>query len=92
MDLLFHLHFEVLSCDAVGIVGYFLGRTSCYNLTAISSAFWPDVDNMVGTTDYIHVVFDDDDGIALVGELVEYAEQYIDIFKMKASRGLIKNI
>ncbi len=41
---------------------------------------------------YIHIMLYDKDGIATLYQPVKNGEQVLDVFKMKARCGLIKNI
>ena len=49
-----------------------LGRSRGKNGAATTTAFWSYVDDVVGQLDDVHVVLDDDYGIAAVGEPSEH--------------------
>jgi hypothetical protein len=62
----------------------FLWRPFCHNGTPLIAAFWAEIDEMVGDFDDVHVVFDDDDGIAFVHQAVEGLNEFGDIVSVEA--------
>ena len=51
-----------------------------------------EIEDVVGAADNIKVVFDDDEGVAAVGELVKDAEEFDDVVAMKANGGFVEEI
>lgn len=45
--------------------GDFFGGACGYQVATGGATFGAEVDNVVGAFDYVHIVFDDDDGVAL---------------------------
>lgn len=66
----FQLLFQKYSRETFGAQRHSLRRVRAYDIAAAPAAFWPDVYHKIGCFDDIHVVFDDDDGIAFVGEFI----------------------
>ena len=70
-----------------------LGRcTDRYDASARFSTLRADVDNVVGNLDYVGVVLDDYDRVALVHQGVEHAEQLAYVLEMQARCRLIENV
>jgi len=63
-----------------------------YDPAAVFSTLRAEVNNPIGVANYVHVVLDDDDGIAQVGETVQHLEQLFDIIKVQTGCGLIEQI
>ncbi len=59
---------------------------------AIFSAFGAEVDDPVGITNDVEIVLDDDDGVAEVGEAMQYVEQLAYVVKVKAGGGLVQKV
>ena len=57
---------------------------------ARTSALRTKVDEMVGRTDDLHVVLDDDDGMAAVNQRLEGAEQATDVVEVEPRGGLVE--
>ena len=55
-------------------LGDFFGRAGGDELSALGAGFGSDLDHVVGFGDDAEIVFDDHDGVALVGQAVEDAE------------------
>lgn len=62
-----------------------------YLATRITS-FGTYVDDVVGNLYHIEIMLDDDDGIALVRQFVQYAEQQPYVLEMQACRRLVQDI
>ena len=56
------------------------------------AALRPQVDDPVGRLDHVHVVLDDDDGVALVHEGVQHREQMGDVLEVQAGRGFVQHV
>ena len=59
--------------------------------TAVA-AFGAEVNDPVRGLDDIQVMFDDDDGVALIDKCLEDLQQFTDIVKMEPRRGFIQDI
>lgn len=59
------------------------------DLAALLATARAHVDEVVGRGDHVEVVFDDDDGVAFVNELLEDAEQLDDVIGVQSNGGLI---
>ena len=62
------------------------------DLAALVAAVGAEVDDPVGGFDDVEIVFDDDDGVALVDEGVEDFEEFADVFEVEAGRGFIEDV
>ena len=61
-------------------------------MAAAGAAFGADVDDVVGGFDDLEIMFDDDDGVALVDQMMEDLKQFAHVFKMQAGGRLIENV
>ena len=80
------LHFvlQKLSSITVSTLCH-LFRCACHHhITACLSAFGAEVDDVVGTLDDVHVVFDDDEGVATGNQGIEGIEEFLDVVEMQA--------
>src|SRR5207244_4549754 len=68
------------------------GRAAGDDFSAAFAAFGTQIDHPVGGLDDIEIVFDDDDGIAVVAQALQHFEQHIDVLEMQSSGGLIKYV
>lgn len=73
-------------------VGHLFRRAGGYDLSPGKAAFRTDIDDMIGTLNNIQVMFNDNDRMPAVGELIERVEEFGDIFEMKAGRWFVKEI
>jgi hypothetical protein len=62
------------------------------DVTAGRSAFGTEVDDVVYRFYNIEIVFDHEDSVAFVYQLVQYSEKFFDILKMKAGSRFIQDI
>ncbi len=58
--------------------------------SAVFAAFGAEVEDPVGVANHVEVVFDDDDGVAEIGETVEDLEQFADVVEVEAGGGLVQ--
>ena len=77
---------------AFGVLSDFGWCSYGNDITATFTTLCSEVDDVVGNLYYIEVVFDDDDRIALVYQLVKYANQAADILEMEARSRLVEDI
>ena len=82
---------ELAGVTVFGICYYFRGAGG-KNLSAAGTAFWAKIDDPVSGFDDVQIVLDDHDGIAVIGETMQYLEQHFDVLEMQAGCGLIKNV
>ena len=71
---------------------YFFRSSGCKHLTATSSAFRTDVDDVVGKFYDVEVVLDNDYGIALVHELLNNIHQNANVFEMQTRSRLVEDV
>ena len=55
------------------------------------TAFGPELDDVVGGSDDVRVVLDDDDGVAAVEEGAEGGEEFLDVVEVEAGGGLVED-
>ena len=60
-------------------------------MAAFVAAFGSHVDDPVGAFDDFHVVFDDDEGVAVFDEGVEGGHEFADVVEMESGGGLVEN-
>ena len=70
--LLQHL-LEIAPCVGGGMFRYLFWRARDDDLPAFVAPFWTQINDPVGTTDHIEIVFDADDRIALIGHPLQAA-------------------
>ena len=58
---------------------------------ACFAALGAEVDDVVGTFDDFHIVFDDEDGMASVNEGVETFEQLFDVVEVEAGSRFVED-
>ena len=90
--LLFKRMFKKLPGVGVGVSGDILRGAGDYDLTPADAAFLAQVDDPVGGLDDVEVVFDDDDGVAMIAQAVQHGQQLCDIVEMQAGGGFIQYI
>ncbi len=56
------------------------------------ATFGAEIDDPVSIANYIEIVFDDDDGVAEVGQPVKNIEQFLDIVEVQTGGGLVKQV
>jgi hypothetical protein len=60
------------------------------DFSAFLASLWTQVDHVVSHLDHIRMVFDYNNRVALFDQLIEYAEELLDIREMQAGRRLIE--
>ena len=63
-----------------------------HNLSAMHTCTWANVIDVVGLSDCLFIMFDNDYGIALIAQIFQCAEQAIIVTLMQADRRFIQNI
>lgn len=74
--------------DLADVLGGALGE----DFSAFVASFGTDINQVIGSFDDIEIVFDDDDGVALIDEFMQDFEQFFDVLEMQACCGLVQNI
>ena len=62
------------------------------DVTTLFATLRTEVDDVVGNLDDIEVVFDDDNGIALIHQLVEYLDKTAYILEMETCGRLVEDV
>ena len=75
-----------------GVAGQFLGGASGQQAAAAVAAFRAQIDEAIRGLDDFEVVFDDDDGVAVLHQAVEDVEELFDVGQVEAGGGLIQDI
>ena len=70
----------------------FLRCASRDDLAAAGTAFGAEVDDVVGGLDDVEGVFDDEDRVARIYQLLQHVEQLMHVGKMQAGRGLVEDV
>ena len=83
---------KVLARDRLRIPGDLLWCAARDDAAAGGTALRPKIDQMVGAADDVQVVFDDDDGVALIHELVEHVEQLAGVLEVQAGGRLVEDV
>ena len=74
------------------IGSHVLRRALGDDLAATVAAFGAEVDDPVGGFDDVEVVFDDDDGVALVAQAMQHGKELFDVFEVQAGGGFVENV
>ena len=90
--LSFQILFEVLSCIRILIFSYLLRCSATHNRSAAGTALRPKINDVVGSLYNVHIVFDNDNGIARVNETLKHLYEFMNIGGMKSGCGLIEDI
>ena len=72
--------------------GHLLGSALGDKLAAVLSAFRAKIDDPVRVTNYVKVVFDDDDRVAQIGETVQDFEKLFHVFEVQSGGRLVEEI
>ena len=92
MVLTFKGFFEETAGPAAFDFHHILWRTRRDKFTAAISAFRAKIEDPVSCFDDIEVVFDHNDGVAIVHQFVEHFEKLSDVFKVKPGCGFVENV
>ena len=83
---------QVVAGVAAFFAGYFLGGSHGHDFAAGVAAFGAHIDEPVGGFDDFQVMFNDDDGVALVDQLVQHFEKFFDVVEVEAGGGFVEEI
>ena len=81
-----------LACLRLRIARNLLGGSGCHDVAAAGAAFGAEVDHPVGGFDHVEIVFDHQYGSARFDQFAKCREQFLDVVKVQAGGGLVKNI
>ena len=70
------------------MAGHLCRGAGDHDLATADAAFRTEVDDPVSGLDDVEVVFDNDDGVAVVAQAVQHGQQLRDIVEMQAGGGL----
>ena len=84
--------FEKLPGVGVGVSSHVCRDAGDHDFADADAAFRSQVDDPVGGLDDVEVVFDDDDGVAMIAQPVQHRQQLRDIVEMQAGGGFIQYI
>ena len=73
-------------------MSHFLGSALGDDLAPTDTSLGADIDNMIGTLDEIHVVFDDHNGVPLDHQTLQDLNQFLDILVVEPDSRLIEEI
>ena len=76
----------------VGLVGDVFHRTFGHQTPAPFARAWTNVDDVVGTTDGVFVMFHHHQGVALVAEHVQRVQQNLVVAGMQANGGFVQHV
>src|SRR5271170_2995334 len=69
-----------------------LGSALSDDAASVFAALGAEIDDPVGVADDVEVVFDDDDGVAEIGQAVQDLKKPADIVKMQAGGGFNEEV
>ena len=81
----------IFSGNAVGIFLYFLRRSDGYDLSACFTAARAHIDDVIGFSNHIKVMFDDDDSSTVVYKGLEDGKECPDVKRMEAGGRLVED-
>ena len=61
-------------------------------LTALPSGPWTDVDDIVGSEHHVTIMFDDDDGVSQVTQLLERLDEPFVVALVESDAGFVEDI
>ena len=83
---------EELPGDALFVLGDFLRRPGCHDVTAAYAGPRTEVDHMVGRPDRRFVMFDDNDGIAQVAQMGQRLQQSLVVARVQSDRRFVEDV
>ena len=83
---------KILSGERGGVRGDFFRRSGGDEITAGAAGAGAEVDDVVGATNRLFVVFDDEDRIAEIAQCFERAEQAVVVTGVQTDRRLVENV
>src|SRR5450830_1585893 len=83
---------EELPCQGIGVEGDLLGCAGRDDAPTLVTPLGTQVDDPVGILDDLQVVLDDNDRVALVGQLLKDAHELFDVGEVQAGRRLVEDV
>ena len=80
-----------MTCQAVLAGGNFFWRSGADKGTATIAAVRTEVDDIIGTFDDVHVVFNDDNGMSTLYERIERLQQSVYVVEVQAGGRLVED-
>lgn len=87
-----HNFLQPQSCEGFFDLDNLFGGALRDNQTALVTAFWAHIDEMIAAFDDVEVVFDDKDCVALFDEALQDFEQASDVVEVETRRWLIEDV
>lgn len=87
---LIYISFKVASCWSISF-DEFRGAALEYNRATIRTCTRADINDVVSVSEHAEVVFDDDDRLAVINQLIKKIQQGFHISEVQACGGLIQN-
>src|SRR6185437_13130266 len=81
-----------LACVGFLVARHLLGRALGNDSSAFFAALRAEINDPVGITDHVQVVFDDDDGIAQISQPMQYVEQLADVIEVESGGGFVEQV
>lgn len=73
-------------------LGDLLGRAFRHDFTAAVAAFGTEIDDPIGITNHVEVVFDDQDRIPSFDQTIEHVQQSLNVGEVEAGGGFIEDV
>ena len=77
---------------AGGIIGDLFGSTGCNHMSAAIATFGAHVNNVICRFNDIQIMFNDNDGVALVHKTIEDREELFYIVEMQSRGWFVKDV
>ena len=75
----------------LGLCHFFRGSLS-YDGSTVGAGFRAEIEDEVGLGCEVHVMFDDDDGVAFIGKAVEHVDEPRYVLLVKTDRGFLDEV
>ena len=72
--------------------GDFLGGAGCHDRATLGATLGAEVNNVVRALDYVQIMLDHQQRIALIPQLEKHVQQFGHVVEMQAGRWLVENI
>jgi hypothetical protein len=72
------------------VCGDFFRRARYDDFSAFFASLWTQVDHVISHLDHIRMVFDYNHRVALLDQLIEHAQELLDIREVQSGRRLIE--
>jgi hypothetical protein len=83
---------EIFSGDGIGVGGDFFDCSRGEEMAAEFAGAGAEVEEVVGGADDVGVVFDDEDGVAEVAEVLHDADEFGGVSGVEADAGFVQNV